>query len=214
MRDSYQAQLQDLDDKLIVMAKAVQASVNQATQALFTGDIALAEAVISGDDVIDQYREDIEHDAITILATQAPVASDLRQVVTALRVISDVERMGDMSVGIAKVARRRAPAIDLPSFASEIFTKMASIADHMIVVATEVLSTRDLQAARALGIEDDDLDELYAKIFRELSIQSPAADIAVDIAALGRFYERIGDHAVSTADRVIFAVTGEYAEDA
>lgn len=210
MRDSYQVQLQELNNGLVNLASKVQLSARHATKALFDADIDLAQKVIQGDDEIDAQRESIEHNAITVLATQAPVASDLRQVVMALRVVADLERTGDMSVGIAKIARRSAPISALKDFPREPFERMAEITDEMLAAITKVLETHDVELANSLEAKDDELDILHAQIFKDLIDRSPKTEAAIDIANLGRLYERIGDHVVSIAARVVFLVTGHY----
>lgn len=210
MRDSYQVQLHELNRDLVDLAAKVQVSVQQATKALLEADLDLAQKVIQGDDEIDSKRESIEHNAITVLATQAPVASDLRQVVMALRAVADLERAGDMSVGIAKIARRSAPINALESFSREPFERMSQITDEMFSALAKVLETHDLEIANSLEAKDDELDFLHAQTFKDLIDLSPHTQAAIDIANLGRLYERIGDHAVSIAAEVVFLVTGAY----
>lgn len=173
-------------------------------------DLELAQEVIQADDEIDAMREGIEHEAVTILATQAPVASDLRQIVMALRVVADLERAGDMSVGLAKIARRNAPSNVLEGVSRDSFEKMAHITDEMTGKTKHVLENHDVDVALSLESQDDELDILHGQVFKDLIDISPNTEAAIDIANVGRLYERIGDHAVSIAGRVIFFVTGQY----
>lgn len=210
MRESYQIQLQNLNSDLVELAAKVQLSVQRASKALLEADLELAQEVIQADDEIDAMRESIEHEAITILATQAPVATDLRQIVMALRVVADLERSGDMSVGIAKIARRSAPRSVLGDLSRAPFEKMAQITDEMTGKTKHVLENHDVEVALSLETQDDELDILHAQVFKDLIDISPKTEAAIDIANVGRLYERIGDHAVSIAARVVFFVTGQY----
>lgn len=211
MRDQYYDQLDSIVDDLVAMTSSVQIAVGRATDALLGADGAAAEAVISGDAAIDDSREVIENRALQLLATQQPVAGDLRQLVATLRMVADLERMGDLSVHIAKVARLRMPDVAVPAVLRPTIAEMASVADRMIASAAKIVANRDVAAALALEAEDDEMDTLRRLLFRTLLGQEwdHGVEPAIDIALLGRYYERIGDHAVSMARRVVFLVTGE-----
>lgn len=211
MRDQYYDQLDSIVDDLVAMTAAVQTAVHEATDALLTGNADSAESVISGDREIDASREIIENRALQLLATQQPVATDLRQLVATLRLVADLERMGDLSVHIAKVARMRLPDVAVPPVLRPTITRMARVADQMIGSASRIVADRDVGAAAELEREDDEMDRLRRSLFRTLLDDdwSYGVEPAIDIALLGRYYERIGDHAVSMARRVVYLVTGE-----
>ncbi|KHL18883.1 phosphate transport system protein [Mumia flava] len=211
MRDSLDDQLDALDADLVAMTTAVRFSLARASAALLEGDIEAGELVISGDTVIDAARESCEADAFSLLATQQPVASDLRRVVAGIRIAGDLERIGDLAVHVAKLARMRAPEPAVPETARVMVAQMASVAEGMLESVAIVLGTHDLDAAVALLTQDDELDGLYRSTFRRLlSDQWPhGVETAVDIALLARYYERTGDHAVSIARRIVYQVTGE-----
>ncbi|MGI8433709.1 MAG: phosphate signaling complex protein PhoU [Nocardioidaceae bacterium] len=212
MRDQYQQQLERVLDDLVEMTGGVRAALDQATYALLTADASAAEAVITGDLAIDDAREQIEDESFDILARQAPVAGDLRMLVASLRMVADLERMGDLSVHVAKVARLRFPISAVPDLMVPTIKQMAATADEMIASAAEIVATRDLDAARELEAADDTMDLLRQSMFRILLAEDWSAGVepAVDMALIGRYYERIGDHAVSMARRIVFLVTGQH----
>jgi len=211
MRDAYYEQLQGIVDDVVRLAASVRRALSTATLALLDGDGRMAELAIRGDDALDQMTRDIEDRAITLMATQQPVATDLRQLVVTLRMVADLERMGDLAVHIAKVARLREPSRAVPDKLETKIRDMARVADSMIETASRVVAERDIVAAAELEREDDEMDHLRKDLFRKLlSSKWPhGVEAAVDIALLGRYYERIGDHAVSMARRLVFQVTGE-----
>lgn len=212
MRNQYQQQLDSVLTELVEMAGDVRAALDQATHALLTADVAAAESVISGDLAIDEARERIEDESFEILARQAPVAGDLRMLVASLRMVADLERMGDLSVHVAKVARLRFPTQAVPTVLVPTIQQMARTADEMIASAAEIVATRDVEAAHELESADDAMDLLRRSMFRMLLSENwrEGVEPAVDMALLGRYYERIGDHAVSMARRVVFLVTGQH----
>lgn len=212
MRDAYQDQLDSVFDDLTAICRRVETAVEKATRALMTGDVTIAEEVISGDAEIDLGREQVEEVAFSLLSLQQPVATDLRTIVAALRMVSELERMGDLSVHVAKVARLRVPEIAVPEDVRPTMAQMAAVAKEMVARVCEVIATRDVEAAIALGKADEEMDGLRRRSFAELlgDEWSHGVEAAVDIALLGRYYERIADHAVSIANRVIFVVTGHH----
>jgi phosphate transport system protein len=212
MREAYYDQLDSIIQELVAMTGNVRALLRDATSSLLNADARLAEQVISADDEVDREREVIEDRSFELLAMQQPVAGDLRMLVAGLRMVSDLERMGDLSVHIAKVARLRFPARAIPDPIEATIAKMGDVAEHMVGAAAEVVAERDLDAARALEQQDDEMDQLRQSLFRTLLSDewNAGVEAAVDIALLGRYYERIADHAVSMARRVVYLVTGEH----
>jgi len=211
MRTAFHDQLDSVFDDLADICDQVQTAVRFATEALLTGRADLAEQVISGDAAIDRAREKVEDNALAILSLQAPVAGDLRVVVAALRMVSDLERMGDLSVHVAKIARLRTPALAVPEQCAPLIGRMAEIAESMVGRTASVIRERDVDAAAELREDDEEMDKLRRATFAELlgAEWAGGVEAAVDIALLGRYYERIADHAVSVAGRVVFVVTGE-----
>ncbi|MFP5372480.1 MAG: phosphate signaling complex protein PhoU, partial [Actinomycetes bacterium] len=174
-------------------------------------DVALADLVIAGDQQIDATRESIDQRCFTLLARQQPVAGDLRVITTAMRIISDLERMGDLAEHIAKIARRRFPENAVPQEVRPAFLEAGHVAELLVAKAGSVIANRDVAAARELETDDDAMDRLHRGLFRQLlSDDWPyGIEAAIDITLLGRFYERFADHAVSVARRVVYLVTGE-----
>lgn len=211
MRDLYHHDLDSIFDDLVSMTHAVEHAVARATEALLRADGAIAEEVIAADGAIDQSRERIEQHSFEILALQQPVASDLRMLVAALRMASDLERMGDLSVHVAKVARLRIPSVAVPEALRPTISRMAVVAESMVEAVAHVILERDVEAAFALEAADDEMDSLRRSSFRLVLDVTRGYNVeeAVDVALLGRYYERIADHAVSLARRVVFLVTGE-----
>ncbi|MGI8888111.1 MAG: phosphate signaling complex protein PhoU [Nocardioidaceae bacterium] len=212
MRDIYQQQLDSILIELVEMTSGVRVALSRATTALLEADATLAEEVISGDLAIDEARERIEDESFDVLARQSPVAGDLRMLVASLRMVADLERMGDLSVHVAKVARLRYPTSAVPFVLTPTIQQMAQTADEMIASAAEIVASRDVDAARALEVADDTMDGLRVSMFRVLLSEgwSHGVEPAVDMALLGRYYERIGDHAVSMGRRIVFLVTGHH----
>lgn len=211
MREAFHDQLDAIFVDLASMCAQVETAVNRATASLLTGDAAIAEEVISADQAIDAVREKVEDNAFALLSLQQPVAGDLRVVVSALRMVSELERMGDLSVHVAKIARLRVPNIAVPESIRETMVRMAEVAEDMVSRVKSIIADRDVEAAIELGRDDEIMDQLRRKSFAELlgDDWEHGVEAAVDIALLGRYYERIADHAVSVANRVIFVVTGE-----
>jgi phosphate transport system protein len=191
-------------------------AINRATQSLLDADLRMAEGVISGDSAIDALYTRIEADAFDLLARQQPVASDLRIIIASLRMVADIERMGDLALNIAKLARRRYPARAVPPELHATVLEMGQVAQRICAKCSSVIASRDLAMAHELERDDDAMDELQRRIFATLLGEGWHGTVegAVDVTLCGRYYERFCDHAVSVARRVVFLVTGERAADA
>jgi phosphate transport system protein len=211
MRNAYFDQLDTIVDDLVSMTGAVRVAVSRATRALLTADAEIAEKVISDDAAIDRTRERVERESFELLALQQPVATDLRILVAGLRMVADLERMGDLSVHVAKVARLRAPQVAVPEELRPTIERMAAVAEKMIDTAGIIIAERDLDGARRMEEDDEEMDQLRRSSFRLMLDDAwpHGVEAAVDIALLGRYYERIADHTVSLARRVVYLVTGE-----
>ncbi len=212
MRDVFHEQLDGMFADLASICRRVEIAVGLATRALTEGDVEIAEQVISADKEIDIARERVEDTAFNLLSLQQPVAGDLRTVVAGLRMVSELERMGDLSVHVAKIARLRVPDIAVPAEVQPTINKMAMTAEDMVSRVAKIIATRDVEAAIELGRDDEIMDRLRRQSFTELLSDdwTHGVEAAVDLALLGRYYERIADHAVSVANRVVFVVTGEH----
>jgi len=211
VRDQYHDDLDAITTSLVEITRLAGSAINRATQALLDADLQAAESVISGDAAIDDLYADIEARALDLLARQQPVASDLRTIITSLRMVADIERMGDLALHIAKVARRRYPASAIPPELQATVLEMGQVSQRICAKCSSVIAGRDLTAAAELERDDDAVDELHRKLFAVLLDPSwdGGVESAIDVTLCGRYYERFCDHAVSVARRVIFLVTGE-----
>jgi phosphate transport system protein len=211
MRSAFHQELDHLADSLVEMADLVGTAMGEATRALLEPDLALAEKVISGDAAIDALQRQLDNRAVVLLAQQQPVATDLRVVVSTLRMSMTLERMGDLARHVAQVARLRYPKPAVPEQLRTVVARMGEVAEAVAHKASEVIRTRDLALAAQLEQDDDELDELHRQMFSllvELGAEVGPGAI-VDVTLLSRYFERFGDHAVNIAQRVEFLVTGE-----
>ncbi len=214
MRDSYREQLDDILADLVHMAQMVSSAVRAATTALLEADIHLAEQVITEDEQLDKLQSEVETRAFSLLARQAPVAGELRTLVATLRMVTELERMGDLAAHVAKIARLRYPDAAVPEALRASFVRMGDVAEKMVVTAGQTLNDRNIQTAQELRSRDEEMDELRRTQFRVLLGDDWAfgVEAAVDVALLGRYYERIADHAASMGRRIIYVVTGQLPE--
>ncbi|MGE3288130.1 MAG: phosphate signaling complex protein PhoU [Pseudonocardia sp.] len=210
MRDVYLAQLDRLADTLADMCDRVAEAMQLATQALLDADLQLAEQVISDDVGTDEMRAAAEEQAFALLALQAPVATDLRVVVSAIHAAGDIERMGDLALHVAQAARRRHPSLVLPDEVTPYFAEMGRVGVALAHKAAAVIRSRDADAATQLEADDDAMDDLHRHMFTVLMDRNWSHGVgpAVDITLLARFYERYADHAVAVARRIVYVVTG------
>jgi phosphate transport system protein len=215
MRATYREELAAITSGLEQMAHLAESAVGRATTALLDADLQLAETVISSDDRLDQLQRDLEERALAVLARQQPVATELRTVVTALRISADLERSGDLALNLAKLARRRYPDHAVPSELHATVLEMGHVAQRLMAKAADVIATREVKTALELEGDDDAMDDLHRALFRRLMDDrwQHSVEAAVDVTLAGRFYERFADHAVSVAKRVVYLVTGEHADD-
>lgn len=207
----FQAQIDAVLTDLAGVCREVETLVRDATEALMTARADIAERVIDADDGIDRARQNVEDAALEILSLQAPVATNLRIIVAALAIVTDLERMGDLAVHVAKIARLRTPVVAVPDIVRPIIEQMAEVAEKMVALTARVIDDRDLALAEDLREHDDIMDDLRRETFQRVLAGEwdGGVEAAVDMALLSRYYERIADHAVSVADRVHFIVTGE-----
>ena len=213
MRDTYHDELDAISSSLVEMANLVGSAMSRATTALLDGDLQLAEQVITADEAIDARYREVEARAFDLLARQQPVASDLRVLVTSLRMVADLERMGDNAAHVAKIARRRYPSSAVPPALRSTVLEMGHAAEEIVAKAGSVVAGRDLKLAAELEKDDDVMDELHRNLFTAILDDrwDQGVEAAIDITLVGRHYERFADHAVSVARRVVYLVTGERA---
>jgi phosphate transport system protein len=213
-REQYAHQLIDLRSSVVAMASMVGKAVDNAVVALARRDVALAQQVIADDRAINEHRWQTEEQALLLIATQAPMARDLRTIAAAIHIVTDLERMADHAAGIAKITLQTAdqpplkPLIDIP--------RMSEIARAMLHDAITAYIEDDQAAARAVVAQDDVVDALYEQIYRELLTFMLADPTTIDQAThllwAAHNLERIADRVTNICERVVFAVTGRLEE--
>jgi len=211
MRDVFHDELDEIGAGVAEMVSLVATAMEQATRALLDADLPRAEEVIAADSRVDELREQLEDRTFQIIATQAPVATDLRVLITTLHLTADLERMGDLALHVAKIARLRFPEPAVPAEVRDVIEQMGHVALSLVRQIGDVVRGQDVELAQAIEAEDDSMDALRRKLFT--LVLSPrwsyGTEAAIDMTLLGRYYERYADHAVAVARRTIFSVTGE-----
>lgn len=207
----YEEKMGHLQERLQYMGSLVEDSIARSIEALKRQDMNLAQAVIDADDIIDDLEEEIEEKCLEVIATQQPMAKDLRRVATLFKMVNDLERMADYATSIAKITLRIAdqplikPLVDIP--------RMAVLSQKMVKQSLDAYVRQDVELAAAVGQDDDEVDNLFGQIFRELltiMMENPKTITqATHLLFVGRWLERISDHATNIAEEVIFLVTGE-----
>jgi phosphate transport system protein len=212
MREQFQEELDGVGTTLVEMAGLVKIAMENATTALLTADLSLAEKVIADDLIIDEMQHELDARTINLIARQSPVATDLRTLVTSLRMSADLERMGDLAHHIAKSARMRYPATAVPPELSLTIEEMGRVCVKIIEKVALILKNRDTERALEVEKDDDEIDSLHRRIIQTLLDPSwkHGVETAIDMTLLGRYYERCADHAVSISRRLYFLVTGNY----
>ncbi len=211
MREAFHEQLDEVTGRLVGMTRKAGEQINGATTALLEADIQLADRTVAADASINRDQLEVDEQLLEMMARQAPVAQDLRAVLSAMRSTADIERMGDLAVHVAKITRMRYPDCALPDEFRGTFRSMGDTAAAMANKAGAVLRSRDLVTADELARDDDEMDRLHRSLFQVMfdSGWGRSVEVAVDIALLGRYYERFADHAVHIAVNVRYLVTGE-----
>ena len=212
IRHSYHGQLDDLRVDVVRLGLMATDAIAAGTDAFLEGDLAAADRVIHADAAIDELTHSIEERCYTTLARQQPMASDLRIVVAVLRTIHEIERTGDLMVNVAKTTRRLYP-VELADPIRRIVEQMGNQAGVQLHLALESFAESDCVRAMALEDMDDVMDDLQRELFRTIFALGRADEAGlqqmVQVALVGRYYERMADHAVNVGERVNYMVTGE-----
>ncbi|WP_303323583.1 phosphate signaling complex protein PhoU [Actinomyces radicidentis] len=210
MRDIFNQELKQLGSDLETMSSQVATAIERAAESLRNGDIIVAEQVIDADERINDLQRDIDDLCVMLLARQQPVASDLRNVISALRMAQTLERQGDLARHVASIARGRYPEPPVPEPVLDLILEMADLAVKAGRDVAELVRTRDLDLAQRIQANDSGLDELHRRSFQ--MILDPANELSrqqvVDAVLMGRFLERFGDHSTSVARRMAYLVSG------
>lgn len=215
-RKAFHEELDELQADVVRLGTLAGEAIQKGTDAFLEADLGTVERLIADDQVLDDLMHSIESRTYLLLARQQPMAVDLRTLVTVLRIIHEIERTGDLMVNVAKATRRLYP-YELEPKVRGIIHRMREQAAVQLKLAVSAFADRDPGQASALGDMDDVMDDLQKDLFRHIfaSQVDDEADLqrAVQIALVGRYYERIADHAVNTGERVAFMVTGEFPVD-
>lgn len=212
MREVFQQELAEVQERLVEIATLVAESIDNATRAFNEVNVALAEQVIEDDDKIDVAAAELDELAINILARQQPVARDLRIVVSALRISASLERMGDMAEHIAQLSRYRFPDKVVPKSLRPTFVEMGAVDVAIARKLVELLRTEDVALAEEIRNDDDKVDALHLSVFDKVlgeTWKGEAID-TVDATLASRYHERFADHAVSIAKKVQYLATGDW----
>lgn len=212
MRELFQQELHEVQDRLVDIAGLVVDAITNAVEAFNKSDVTLAESVIARDNKIDDAVISLDELAIAIMARQAPVAKDLRIVVSALRISASLERMGDMAEHLAQLARYRFPEKVVPKSIRPTFKEMGALDIQMATMLVELLKTENLDVAHKIRDEDDKVDALHLSVFETVlsDTWSQETETTVDATLASRYLERFADHAVSIAKKMVYLATGEW----
>ncbi len=213
MRDSFHKELESLDQEIVRLGTLVEQSTQMATTALIECDKELAERVRAGDDEIDALFLDIEKRSLRLLAQQAPVAGDLRLVVAILRVLTDLERSGDLAHSIAKAALAEDFCQPQLKAVRALVADLGRAAAKLMGAAVDAWAAKDERLAADLALQDDVLDDLQSRLLEGLMQLKGDENLgpAIRLAMVGRWLERIGDHAVNLGERLRYFLTGDEA---
>lgn len=213
-REAYLHQIQELRDRIVHMSSLADKAIARSVDALRTQDVPLAREIIQSDGVINRMRWEIEEQALLVIATQGPMARDLRTISAVIHIATELERMSDHAAGNAKIVLLTAeepllkPLVDIP--------RMADLARAMLTDSISAFIAADADAARALVSRDDAIDDLYNQIYRELLTFMMADPSTINRAThllwAAHNLERIGDRVTNICERVVFAVTGSFEE--
>lgn len=214
VRKTFQERLSEMDQDILRMGSVTQTMLTTSIEALSQQDIDLAKKAIAMDDEVDHYNVVIERTCLELLALQQPMASDLRKIAAALKIITDIERMGDYCIDIAKTAIQLAekpifkPLVDIP--------KMAGLVNQMLRESLEAFTNHDLDLIQRMIEDDDQVDHLYNSLFDELVSMTEKDPMltkqAFRLILIGRYLERIADHITNVGERVYYMETGEMKE--
>jgi len=214
LRTGFTQSLQDLQDGVLTLGSMVEKAIGRAVESLRSQDAVLAQQVVDDDAKINEARWELEEAAINLMATQAPMARDLRRIAAVMHIVTELERMADHAEGIAVLTLRTAdepllkPLVDIP--------RMADIARELLVDALDAYTEMDAERARQIARRDDEVDRLYEQVYRELltfMISDPRTITrATHLLWVAHNVERIGDRVTNICERIVFVVTGQIEE--
>lgn len=214
MRNRFDRQLQELNNEMIEMGAMIEAAIEKAVSALVNQDVEKAKEAVKGDDIINHQEKIIENLCLKLLLQQQPVARDLRQISAALKMITDMERIGDHAADISEITILLAGQPYLKKL--EHIQEMAKETMQMIVNAVDAFVEKDKEKAIAVMKRDDVVDDLFDKVKKELirliHDNPDNGEQAADLLMIAKYFERIGDHATNISEWVVFSITGIHKE--
>ena len=215
MRELFQQELAELKDDLVEIAESVESAMARAVEAFNKSDVELAEEVIAQDHRIDDAVRELDEQSIAILARQSPVAGDLRQVISTLRISASLERMGDLASHLAQLARYRFPEKVAPKGIRPTFKEMGTLDMEMAGLVVKLLKTPDTKTVEEIRDLDDKIDALHLSVFETVLSEEFGSGTAtvVDATLASRYLERFADHGVSISKKVLYLLTGEWDPD-
>lgn len=215
MREVFQQELSEVQDRLVTIASEATETMKLATQAFLTSDVALADQALEKADANEAHALDLDELVIKVLATQSPVARDLRILVSALRMSASLERMGGLAGHIAAIARFRYPGSAIPDVVRPVFEKMSELDVALGERCVELLKNTSLDEATQIADADDEVDKLHKQVFDIVLADDwkENAMFTVDVTLASRYFERFADHVVDISDKVRYLNTGDWTEN-
>lgn len=212
MRTRFEKQLEQLNNEMIHMGCLIEKAIESAITALVNQDVELAKKIMANDEEINEQENVIEGLCMKLLLCQQPVATDLRNVSAAMKMVTDMERIGDQAADIAEISMMFAGQTYIKKLTH--IQEMAAETTDMVVKSMEAFVSRDLNRAQAVIDRDDKVDELFCKVKNELismiAEDRSCGEQATDLLMVAKYFERIGDHATNIAEWVIYSITGEH----
>lgn len=212
MRKSFDRQLNELNDEMMKMGSLIENAIQLAISALVSNDIEKANRAIKFDDQIDEQERNIEKHCLKLLLQQQPVASDLRVISSALKMVTDMERIGDHASDISEITIMLSQEKDLKLLSQ--IKEMAKETTYMVIKSVEAFVQRNIALAQMVIKKDDRVDQLFSElkseIIKMINSNEEDGEQATDLLMIGKYFERIGDHATNIAEWVIFSITGEH----
>lgn len=215
MRNRFDRQLVELNNELIEMGSLIEQAIEMGISALVKQDVEKAQKAIDFDNEIDRQEKEIENLCMKLLLQQQPVAKDLRLISAALKMITDMERIGDHAADISEMTILMADATyEGSEMDIELIKEMAKETTHMVIKSVEAFVNKDLELARYVINRDDVVDDLFANFKQQLihmiNVNVKNGEQATDMLMVAKYFERIGDHATNIAEWVIYSITGEH----
>ncbi len=212
-RIAYHRELEDLTNGILRLGALACETIPRSTEALLSGNLSDAQAVIDADDEVDDLAAELEEQCLSIMARQAPMAGELRRLVTCIHMLSEIERSADLMVNVCKASRRMFGQSLTPQIRG-LAASMSKEANKLLRLSLDAFADNNVSLAAALGDIDDELDQLNRDMVEAIFAHEGQQEIelsgAVQLALIARYYERVGDHAVNIGERVIYMVTGSH----